>query len=652
MRRIRQARALHVPVTLAVLLCAAASTAQSDRALRRYLQIAVAPGGAYVASVEGDAPLSGSEPQVQDLVIRRTDNGVQVVIALPCGRVPQCWPGSPAWTPDGKQLTFTVRAPGSHARSIYTVTPDGTHLTKVLSFDGTVIELRYGKGGRLAMLATEHAAKEVGATQAGVSLVGEVGAVTPEQRIATVDAGQLTWQSPPDLYVYDFDWRPDGNGFVGTAAPGDGDNQWWVAKLYAFAGAGNPRLVYAPVDAQQQLAEPRLSPDGKTIAVIAGIMSDFGSTGGDVYLVPFAGGPALNATAGMAASARGIAWNCDGQLLINLLARDQTQIASLSLRAVDRKLHVLWSGQESLDGKQAGLSFGCPTGVTATVHESFTRPPEIAVGSIGGWHDLTHVNAGITVPVEPRSMTWSSDAFTVQGWLLWPQHHADKVPLITIVHGGPAAAVTPSFSGPSWIRALLEHGYALFRPNPRGSFGQGEAFAAANVRDLGYGDLRDIMSGIDAVARAAPIDTHRLGITGASYGGFMTMLAVTQTDRFRAAIAGAGISDWISYYGQNGIDQWMIPYFGATAYDDPYIYARSSPISYIRNTHTPTLVYVGEYDIECPPAQTQEFWHALRTQGVPTTMVVYPGEGHGLRDAAHVADLEHRVLAWFDQYLR
>ena len=149
-----------------------------------------------------------------------------------------------------------------------------------------------------------------------------------------------------------------------------------------------------------------------------------------------------------------------------------------------------------------------------------------------------------------------------------------------------------------------------------------------------------------------PVDDNRLAIMGGSYGGFTTMWAVTQTHRFRAAVAEAGISNWLSYYGENGIDQWMIPYFGASVYADPGIYARSSPINYIRNVHTPTFEYVGEFDIECPVPQTQEFWHALQELGVPTTMVIYPGEGHGLRDPAHLADVEKRILAWFGRYLQ
>ena len=140
----------------------------------------------------------------------------------------------------------------------------------------------------------------------------------------------------------------------------------------------------------------------------------------------------------------------------------------------------------------------------------------------------------------------------------------------------------------------------MLYPNPRGSFGQGEKFTQANVKDFGYGDFQDILKGVDEVVKTLPVDNNRIGITGWSYGGYMTMWAVTQTNRFRAAVAGAGLANWQSYYGQNDIDEWMPPYFGATVYDDPAIYARSAPITFIKNVKTPTLVLVGQYDGECP----------------------------------------------------
>jgi dipeptidyl aminopeptidase/acylaminoacyl peptidase len=118
------------------------------------------------------------------------------------------------------------------------------------------------------------------------------------------------------------------------------------------------------------------------------------------------------------------------------------------------------------------------------------------------------------------------------------------------------------------------------------------------------------------------------------------------------AAAGAGVSDWVAYYGQNGIDQWMIPYFGSSAYQDPAIYDRMSPIRTIKAARTPTFLYVGERDVECPAEQTREFWHGLREFNVPTSLVIYADEGHHLIKPENVADLNQRVIAWFDRYLK
>ncbi len=637
-----------IVLSIVTLAAAQATTPTPVRPVHRFLAVALSPDGTRVASVEGDSSPAGGQPVVRELVLRGASGGPSVTVALPCGRARECWPASPVWAPDGKSLAFALRTPGSHARSIYTVAPDGTGLTRRLAFDGTIGRLRYDRRGRLSMLATAGAAKEVGATEAGAPILGDLGGPPPEQRIATLgDDGALTFASPPDLYVYDYDVTPDG-GFVGTAAPGDGDAQWWVAKLYAF-DSGAAKLLYAPNDRRQQIADPRVSPDGVTVAFIGGLMSDFGSTGGDVYSLPLKGGPTRNLTAGMPASATSIGWSCDGALLVRLLAGDQIRIAPVGPAGVEKPL---WSGRDSLGGDSAGLALACPARLTATVRESFTAPPEIAVGPIGAWRDLTETNAGLTTAVDVSSVTWKSDGLTVQGWLLRPKGATGKLPMITQIHGGPAAANVPGFAGTGLSKALLDRGYALFRPNPRGSFGQGEAFAQANVRDLGYGDLRDVLAGIDAVERVAPIDDARLGLTGGSYGGFMTMWAVTQTHRFKAGVAAAGISDWQSYYGENGINQWLIPYFGATVYDDPAIYARSSPITFIKSVTTPVLATVGAADIECPPGQTLEFHHALIELGVPASMAIYPSEGHGLRDPAHEADSERRALDWFDRYLK
>ena len=645
----------HILIATLVTSTAAASAAPLDKPQHVFMEAHSSPDGHHVASVEGDASPSGGSPVVRDLVIRSVDGKTSVGVSLPCGRVRECWPASPVWTADSRRVTFALRTPGSHARSIYTVNANGSSLALQLAFNGTIAALRYGPGGELAMLATEGATKELGAVEAGAPILGDLDAAPPEQRIAVLEQGKLHWFSPPDLFVYEYDWRPDGRGFVGTAAPGDGDNNWWVAKLYAFdRSGGEARILYAPTSAQQQLAAPTVSRDGKHVAFIAGIMSDFGSTGGDIYSVPLAGGAATNLTPKLSASATSIHWGCDGHLLAVVIAADQSELVDFGSTETIRPGKILWQGQELLGDYTEQLSGDCPAGVVALLHQSFNHPMEIEIGAAGKWHDLTHVNAQVSAPFTVQSLSWKVDEFNVQGWLVLPQaaSHAAKVPLVTIVHGGPAAAFQPAFLGPGTARLLLDNGYALLLPNPRGSYGQGESFAMANVRDFGYGDLRDILAGLDAAVSAAPIDPEKMGIIGHSYGGFMTMWAVTQTNRFKAAVAGAGISNWQSYYGENGIDEWMIPYFGASVYEDPAVYARSSAITFIRQVRTPTFSYVGAADIECPAPQTEEFGHALKALGIPSATVIYPGEGHAIHAPEHLADLNKRTLEWFDRYLK
>jgi dipeptidyl aminopeptidase/acylaminoacyl peptidase len=254
-----------------------------------------------------------------------------------------------------------------------------------------------------------------------------------------------------------------------------------------------------------------------------------------------------------------------------------------------------------------------------------------------------------------KSVHWPSDDFTIQGWLLYPINFdpEKKYPMVVSVHGGPSSMVHSAWPGPpSFSAALSAAGYFVFYPNPRGSYGQGEAFTRANVKDFGGGDFRDIVAGARQVFGLEPIDPQRVGITGWSYGGYMTMWAVTQTDMFRAAVAGAGLANFESYYGENQIDKWMVPFFGATVYDDPEVYRKSSPIAFIKKAKTPALVLVGDSDGECPTPQSYEFWHALKTLGVETELVVYDHEGHSFAKPAHQRDVIERVAAWFDAHLK
>ncbi|HEX3466623.1 MAG TPA: S9 family peptidase, partial [Candidatus Elarobacter sp.] len=503
---------------------------------------------------------------------------------------------------------------------------------------------------------------------------GVVGSKVYEQRLAVIalpstGPGQARTPArsavrllgPNDLNVYEYDWSPDGTRFAATAAHGDGDANWWIAELYTIdAHNGVATRIHHP---DLQIASPRWSGDGKRIAYIGGIMSDEAITGGDVFVVPANGGRPIDVTPNLPASVVTIAWNgSPSHLLATELAGDHMVIASID---ADRKRQQqLWTGHETIYATgfaglapgDVGVSLSRDGKVAAAVVQSITAPPEIALGTLGALHAVTAANARTPhLTGAARSITWISEGATVQGWLIFPPDAQAGVryPIVTYVHGGPAYAHYPLFpSGADSFEAwLAARGYIVFEPNPRGSYGQGEAFTRANVKDFGYGDLRDILVGLDAVGSTIPVDPKRIGIFGWSYGGYMTMWAVTQTNRFKAAVSGAGLSDWLSYYGTNDIDTWMIPYFGNSIYDDPTVYGRSSPINYIKQVKTPTLMVAGDRDAEVPVTQSYEYWHALRDLGVPTELVIYPGEGHLFWKVSDQRDVARRITGWFDRYL-
>jgi dipeptidyl aminopeptidase/acylaminoacyl peptidase len=614
-------------------------------ALHEFDTVAIAPDGRHVATIEVQD--DGSDNDTPASLMIRDMKGGAVLVPLPCAAGADCKVDSPAWSMNGK-LAFLVSRPKEGVAEIDTVDAEGGALQRVATFDGTLDQLRYGPGNRLAVLATAKAHKLVGRTQAGAPLVGDIGSEADEQRIAELDGAALKFVTPANLYVYEFDFLPNG-GFVGTAAPGDGDSQWWVAKLYVFEQS-QARVVFTP-GPREQLAEPAVSPDGKSVAFIGGWMSDFGSTGGDGYMLNLEqpGATPRNLTSGSHATVTALNWSCGDGLTGLLLAGDTLEISRLDAAGAK----PVWSGQSSLRGGLGnGLSCG-PHGVAA-VNSSFGVAPEIVAGPLGHWHTITRENAAIPAPAfSAQSVTWRNEGFDVQGWLLQPMGGAAgaKRPMVVLVHGGPeAASVNQFLPASSNARTLLEAGWDVFEPNYRGSYGQGEAFAAASIQDLGGGDWRDVLTGVDAAERVAPIDEMRLGIMGGSYGGYMAMWAVTQTHRFRAAVSHAGISNWLSLEGeapQAGSDQVN---FGGSVYDDITPYLRASPIVRIKGVSTPTLLTVGERDLECPLPQSQEFYTALEALRVPVEFHVYAGEGHHLQKAENRADFRKRTVDWFKRW--
>jgi dipeptidyl aminopeptidase/acylaminoacyl peptidase len=563
-----------------------------------------------------------------------------------------------AWSPDSRQLAFLSNAQTADQMQLYVANVAGGDARKLTDLKGSLSSPSWSPDGRtLALLFIENAPRLPGPLEPMMLPSGEIGGKTYEQRLTTVGVatGQVRQLSPADLYVYEYDWSPDGKSFVMTAARGAGDANWFVAEMFTLrADSGEMRSLYKPA---QQIAVPRWSPDGSSIAFIGGLMSDQGSTGGDVFLLPAAGGAVRNLTPGFKASASALAWRSGGgEILLMESVDGASGIATLDVRSG----HVtsLWRGPEtlSLGWWNFGLSVANDGKTCAVMRETFSDPPEVWAGPMGEWKQITTSHSAQRANWgETESIHWSNEGLGIQGWLTYPQNYdpARHYPLLVEVHGGPGVMARPSWPSTLFDFTLLSHyGYFVLRPNPRGSFGEGEAFTRGNVKDFGYGDLRDILAGVDYVVKHFPVDNDRVGIGGWSYGGYMTMWAVTQTHRFRAAVSGAGIANWQSYYGENDIDQWLIPFFGASVYDNPAVYAKSSPITFIKNVKTPTLILVGDRDGECPTPQSFEFWHALETLGVENQFVVYPNEGHLIYDPAHRLDIMQRTLEWYDHHLK
>lgn len=627
-----------------VLLLAASAAAQQQRddalldeldRVRTFNAVAIAPDGRHMAWAEQDGG---------------------VTIATTAGAARQRVTGesddrSLAWSPDSKSLATVSGRAGQ--RQVFVTRVGGT-TARLTDVRGFIAEPQWSPDGRsIAFLLIENAKRAAGPLVAMSRAVGPIEEQIEEQRLAVVDVAtkKVRVVSPADMYVYHFDWAPDSRRLVAMAAPGSGDNHYWIAKLQVIdAATATMRPVYTP---KLQLANPRWSPDGASIAFIEGLMSDEGSTGGDLFVMPAAGGEPRNLTADRKSSVTSFSWTSASAITFGENAAGESAFARVDTHS--GAIEPIWHGAEVVLARDViGASFAADGVTSAVIRSSFDRAPEVWSGRIGEWSRVTNANAAIHATWGPaRSLRWTSDDFDVQGWLLAPAQveSGRRYPMVVWIHGGPSSASLPRW--PDHRAALLSRrGYFVFYPNPRGSYGQGEAFTRANVKDFGYGDLRDVQRGIDAAAAVAPVDANRLGIWGWSYGGYMTMWTVTQTQRFKAAVAGAGIANWQSYYGENDIDEWMIPFFGASVYDDPAVYARSAPITFIKNVKTPTLVVVGERDGECPAPQSFEFWHALKTLGVETQLVVYPDEGHRIAKKEHQRDIARRLVGWFDAHLR
>jgi dipeptidyl aminopeptidase/acylaminoacyl peptidase len=402
---------------------------------------------------------------------------------------------------------------------------------------------------------------------------------------------------------------------------------------------------------------PRWSPDGRWIAY-ASTGSQIEPIGlGDLYVVSPDGGEPRMLAETPNRSVNVVGWSGDGRhLFLNESLGTTRHLIAVPLEG--EEIRQVSSG----DGVMGSVSLTPDGSLAAFTWQTPDEPWDVHVSSTDTYapRRVTDTHAGVPRPEMGRTelLAWTApDGTPVEGLLTYPVGYENgrRYPLILNVHGGPAGVYSQGFTGSPSIYMLqyfAQEGFAILRPNPRGSTGYGKEFRYANFRDWGYGDLSDLLAGVDHVVELGVAHSDSLLLMGWSYGGYMTSFAVTQTDRFKVASMGAGLPNLVSMTTTTDIGDYLVGHMGAEFWEDYEEYERHSAIYHIANVKTPTQVIHGQNDLRVPFTQGQEFYRALGRLGIPTEFVVYPRTPHGPREPKFVMDVSERILEWFKKHLR
>jgi dipeptidyl aminopeptidase/acylaminoacyl peptidase len=448
---------------------------------------------------------------------------------------------------------------------------------------------------------------------------------------------------------HSIDWSPDGKEIIFVSnREKDPDLRFNYDIFGVDVNSGVQRQITRTAGVE---TDPHISPDGRWIAYLATrrAVTTIDSIAEDthVWIVPFDGGPGKDLTASLDLRCSKPQWTADSHNL-TFLAADHGKVGLFSARTTDHGTTRIFSKNAHILLYEPLRSMG---NFLAVVTEA-TAPPELGVvDPKGEWRAITSINSTVFHPIAPEHVTFKShDGTPVEGWLYEPKA-SGKLSTILYIHGGPHGAFGYNFD--TRAQYFAARGYAVLEINPRGSSGYGQKFSDGTVKDWGGGDFRDLMSGLDHVLATHPhLDSTNLFVAGGSYGGFMTDWIITQTQRFRAASSIAGVSNLISFYGTSLYQDLIEAEFDGMPWNaDTFAHLwNHSPLAYVAKTSTPTLFLHGEVDNDVPSSQSDEMYTALRRKGVPAELVLFPGEGHGLRKPRHRVDEMQRTIDWFDQH--
>ncbi len=550
---------------------------------------------------------------------------------------------SPRWSPDGRTLAFLSKR--DENRQIYLIPADFGEAMRLTEAKSDVQSFEFSPDGKqIAYLAPEPKRE---ADDKKIKDKDDARVVDKDDKHARVWLVDLASRKPRQLTsapwrTRELAWTADGKLIVTATNHPESDRN--TDRIYLLDPA-NPKLqeIAAP---QGPFGNVRVSPDGKLIAYLAARVD--GPTPHDLYLLPVAGGASRNLTAAtLDRAVDSWRWTSDGNLVATVEDGYKSRLFSISSGGAVKPL-----GESLVNPSALAVS---SSGVIAFVGRTATDPGELWLwGGRAQPARVSQFNASWEKLALARLTTFiykSFDGQPIEAGLMKPlnQDGKSKLPLIVLVHGGPTGAWTDALDQLGQL--LVARGFAVFYPNVRGSTGYGHQFLEMNRADWGGADFKDVMAGVDYLIAQGVADPDRLGIGGWSYGGYMAAWAITQTNRFKAAVSGAGMSNLIAEFGTEqgpAYDEW---FFGLP-YENLDKFLKSSPIKYVKNARTPCLILQGENDVTDPIGQSQELYRALKYYDVPTALVVYPREGHGLREEKHQLDRLTRTVAWFEKYVK
>ena len=571
----------------------------------------------------------------------------------------------PRWSPDGQLMAFLSDREVDGQRQIYVLPRHGGEARKLTSINGDIPSPRSlspmkwsDDGLSISFLKVDgetdadRDAKETGADE----IVFEED--HRYMRLWTVDVktGRTRCISPDGLQIWEAAVSPDGTHVAAIVSDLPYEGDWYLNRLVVFkVGSSQTTVLY---DERRPAAKPAWSPDGSSVAFLTSIYSDRGNDSGDLIIVPANGGEPRNLTEDHGVSDHYGVFHPDGDSILTATnVHGGSGISTIDVESGERR--YLWKEKKGFSNYSR--SAGSDKPIYASVIDDPSSLAEVFAGRVEDgeirWRQLTNVHADWSdLDVgETREVFWKgNDNLCIQGLLQLPPGYTEgPIPMVMMVHGGPTSAVRFNYQDHHrWTKLIANSGIAVFMPNYRGSTGWGRQFAEMNIGDMGGEDFRDMQAGIDHLIEEGIADPERLGICGWSYGGFTAAWAITQTNRFKAAVMGAGIADWRAFHGRSYLHVWdAIHYDDSDPYDIKSAHARFSPINFIKNAKTPTLVLHGEDDWDVPVEQGYQFFRALKDHGIDTRLVVYPREPHGVEEYEHQLDIARRVCQWFEKRL-